>query len=467
MKKLLLLALLLSPFALPVSAQTAAITKTISGDAITEDLTVGIGRTLTLNGALAGTPSGGALDLSALTLTLPVNYLTAAQVAAAYQPLDADLTSISALATTSFGRSLLTQADAAAARTTLGAGTSSFDGTWASLTAKPANVVSFGGLANAAGWLRNNGSGTLSYATPAKSDVGLGNVPNVDATNADNITTGTLADARIASTIARDSEVSSAVSALSSVYQPLDSDLTAWAGVNPSNYSTTAAINGWFADPSTNGSFSASAWRTDLGLVIGTNVQAYDADLADLADGSLTGSKVGTGINADNITTGTVADARIASSIARDSEVTSAISALSSVYQPLSYILVAESDFSPASSGAFETVDSLTLPAGTYMALVGVGAASYNDDSFVCLSAATPLVSVHSSYIYSQNGVGESNGSDVLNLSGSPSTPITTNTYSFNCVLRNPVTQTVSLRYYRVLADSLAAGSGVVLIRMY
>jgi hypothetical protein len=34
--------------------------------------------------------------------------------------------------------------------------------------------------------------------------------------------------------------------------------------------------------------------------------ERLDADLADLADGSLTGSKVGTGINADNITTGTI-----------------------------------------------------------------------------------------------------------------------------------------------------------------
>jgi len=39
---------------------------------------------------------------------------------ASFQPLDADLTAIAALSTTSFGRSLLTQADAAAARTTLG-----------------------------------------------------------------------------------------------------------------------------------------------------------------------------------------------------------------------------------------------------------------------------------------------------------------------------------------------------------
>lgn len=83
--------------------------------------------------------------------------------------------------------------------------------------------------------------------------------------NADNIMTGTLADARIASTIARDSEVAAG-------YQPLDSDLT------------------------------------------------------DLADGSLTGSKVGTGINGDNVTTGTIVDARIDSAIARDSEVAAVIS---------------------------------------------------------------------------------------------------------------------------------------------
>ncbi len=44
----------------------------------------------------------------------------AAAVQAASQPLDSDLTAIAALSTTTFGRSLLAQADAAATRTTLG-----------------------------------------------------------------------------------------------------------------------------------------------------------------------------------------------------------------------------------------------------------------------------------------------------------------------------------------------------------
>jgi hypothetical protein len=63
--------------------------------------------------------------------------ITAAAAAAAYQPLDSDLTAIAALTTTSFGRSLLTQADAAATRTTIGAGTSNFNGAYSSLSGIP------------------------------------------------------------------------------------------------------------------------------------------------------------------------------------------------------------------------------------------------------------------------------------------------------------------------------------------
>lgn len=51
------------------------------------------------------------------------DYLTTASAATTYQPLDSDLTAIAALTTNSYGRSLLTQADAPTARTTLGLGT--------------------------------------------------------------------------------------------------------------------------------------------------------------------------------------------------------------------------------------------------------------------------------------------------------------------------------------------------------
>ena len=42
-----------------------------------------------------------------------------------------------------------------------------------------------------------------------------------------------------------------------------------------------------------------------------------DTDLQDLADGSLTGSAVGTGINANNVTTGTISDARLEATLNR------------------------------------------------------------------------------------------------------------------------------------------------------
>lgn len=73
--------------------------------------------------------------------SLLTSYLTVSVAGTTYQPLDSDLTAIAALSTTSFGRSLLTQADAAATRTTIGAGTSSFDGAYSSLSGIPSSFT--------------------------------------------------------------------------------------------------------------------------------------------------------------------------------------------------------------------------------------------------------------------------------------------------------------------------------------
>lgn len=145
--------------------KTKGVLKNITGNTITESLvfpsgttlTIAAGATINATGAtITGFGSGGgspawgditgtlasqtdlntALGLKAPlasptftgTVTIPSGasisgYATTAAVAAGYQPLDADLTSIAALTTTSHGRSLLTGADAAASRTALGLGT--------------------------------------------------------------------------------------------------------------------------------------------------------------------------------------------------------------------------------------------------------------------------------------------------------------------------------------------------------
>jgi hypothetical protein len=104
-----------------------------------------------------------------------------------------------------------------------------------------------------------------------------------------------------------------------SVYQALDSDLTSWGSVTPSantltlapltyaEMRTTMGVQAYDADlttwagitPSANvqsllGAANYAAMRTTMGLAIGTNVQAYDADLGSLAAG-ITGLVKGAG----------------------------------------------------------------------------------------------------------------------------------------------------------------------------
>jgi len=96
---------------------------------------------------ILGNNTGSAAAAIALTATQVRTLLsvyTSAEVdtlLAAYQPLDGDLTAIAALTTTAFGRSLLTLADGAATRTAIGAGTSSFSGSYGDLSGVPATFT--------------------------------------------------------------------------------------------------------------------------------------------------------------------------------------------------------------------------------------------------------------------------------------------------------------------------------------
>lgn len=84
------------------------------------------------------------------------------------QPLDSDLTAIAALSTTSYGRGFLTQADAAAARSYIGAGTGSGTVTSVDITAPAAGITATGGP------ITSSGSITLALANDLAALEGLG-----------------------------------------------------------------------------------------------------------------------------------------------------------------------------------------------------------------------------------------------------------------------------------------------------
>lgn len=149
------------------------------------------------------------------------------------------------------------------------------------------------------------GGGTLSMIALNGSQVGDADIEKLDFSSEFGVSESpdTEINITIDSSIARDSEVNGYFSdpstngsfsasnwrgdlglTIGSNVQAYDADLTTWAGITPS-----ANVQSF------NAASDYAAMRTLLSLVPGTNVQAYDADLDDLADGSLTGTKVAQG----------------------------------------------------------------------------------------------------------------------------------------------------------------------------
>lgn len=136
----------------------------------------------------------------------------------------------------------------------------------------------------------------------------------------------------------------------------------------------------------------AAVWRLST-PIIGTDAQAYDADLDDLADGSLSGGKVGSGINADNVTSGTLADARIASTITRDSELDTAVGPITGVAD--AFITLDEHSSAPATPASGKVAVYAKADGKVYRkddagteAELGGGGGSYTGSNGITLSGS-------------------------------------------------------------------------------
>lgn len=223
------------------------------------------------------------------------DYLAPAAIGVTLQGYDAELAALAGLTSaadklpyftgsgtagladfTSFGRSLVDDADATTARATLGLtiGTN--------VQAYDAELAALAGLTSAADRLPYfTGSGTASLATFTTAGRAL--VDDADA-SAQRTTLGLVIGTDVlapsgngsALTGITESQVTNLVTDLAAK-QPLDSDLTTIAGL------TATTDNFMIGASSAWASRTPAQARTSLGLVIGTNVQAWDADLDSIA----------------------------------------------------------------------------------------------------------------------------------------------------------------------------------------
>lgn len=240
----------------------AALTTTAFGRGLLTEATAATARA-TL-GAGTSSFSGAFSALTGIPTTLAGHGITDGQ------PLDADLTAIAALTTDAFGLALLTKTTAALVRTYIGAGTSSFDGVFASLTSRPTTVSGYG-ITDAAA----NGLATASGLTMATARI-LGRV--TAATGAIEELTATQAKTLLSLTVGTDVQAfNSGLAAIAGLTSAADT-LAYFTGAGTAALATLTATG-----RSLVAGANAAAMRTTLGLVIGTDVQAQDAELTALA----------------------------------------------------------------------------------------------------------------------------------------------------------------------------------------
>jgi hypothetical protein len=273
-----------------------------SGTAAVADFTA-FGRTLVddADAATARTTLGLAIGTNVQAYDAELAALAGLTSAADKLPYFTGAGTASVADLTTFGRSLIDDADAATARTTLGLviGTNvqAYDADLAAIAALTPTDNNF---------IVGNGTAFVAESgATARTSLGLGTIATQDSSNV-SVTGGSITgitDIAIADGGTGASTATAAINNLlpvqttaSGKYLKSDGTNTSWDDLNISTADITGTLP--IANGGT-GATSAGAARTALGLVIGTDVQGYDAQLADVAGLTATdnGVIIGNGTN--------------------------------------------------------------------------------------------------------------------------------------------------------------------------
>lgn len=193
-----------------------SISASVRGSGVTNDmLATGIDATKIGSGSVSSAEFGY-LDgvTSSLQVQLdskygsanPSGYLTASVASATYQPLDSDLTSIASTGVDPYGIGLLTKTSGSGVRDYIGAGTSSFDGAYGSLSGVPSTFApsahTHGNITNAGAIGSTTGLPIVTTASGVLTAGSFGTTAGTFAAGDDSRITGALSTSTAAATYA-------------------------------------------------------------------------------------------------------------------------------------------------------------------------------------------------------------------------------------------------------------------------